>query len=143
MSPTPRLIHPVNIIVERLERNELLFDNDAREPFHGPRTTVLDTFKLPAQIRWFEKNDAEAQEAGIREGDSGYVLLRLVDMDRIMGTGERLKRGDRIIKMGVLEDLNVYIIREAPIAHWPDQLGATLIKYFYEDRRPVFQQGDL
>ena len=139
----PNLIHPIQITVERLLRSELLMDEDAREPVIGARTTTAQTFTMPAQIKWSNKDDPDPMEAGPRERDSGYVLLRLHDMDAIMGVGQRLTRGDRIITMGVTTGLDLYITGQEPIGHWPDQLGQTMIKYKFSDRHPVRQLGDL
>lgn len=141
--PTPHLLHPTQVTIERLTRDQMVMDVDAREPVHGARTTTGQTVVLPAQIKWSEKAKDEPQEGGVRERSSGYILCRELDMDRIMGVGQRLKRGDRISAMGHTTGLDLYIMMEEPIAHYPVHQGSTLIKYHFEDRHPVRQRGDL
>lgn len=139
----PRLIHPVDVKVERLIRSELVMDNDAREPFHGPRTTTAESYTIKAQVKWSAKDDLDPSGGGSLERSVGYILVRLVDMDSILGVGVRLKRGDRITEIGVQTGLDLYIVKEAPAGHYPDQSGQSLIKYHFEDRHPVQQVGDL
>lgn len=135
----PNLIHPVRVKVKRLVRDELVMDLDAREPYHGRRTTTSSEVTIDAQIKWRARDDLVPQMAGVVERSIGYILVRLIDMDAAMGTGVRFKRGDQIVEMGVLSGLDLYIVREEPIAHWHDQGGTTLIKYHFEDRAPVQQ----
>jgi len=139
----PALLHPIQIKVERLLRSELLMDEDAREPVHGTRTTARQVFVLPAQIKWSDTEEASPQEAGAREEDRGYILCRTNDMDLFLGSGERLKRGDRIIAIGSEEGLDLYITGSLQMGHYPDQNGVSLIRYRFSDRHPTRQMGDL
>lgn len=141
--PRPRLIHPINVTVERLVRSELIMDDDAREPIHGLRTTTAQTFTIPAQIKWDKQDNPDPEEGGARNRSTGYILCRPVDLDNKLGANQRLKRGDRITAMGVNTGLDIYITGTAPMGHYPDQNGHGLIKYFFEDRKPVQQRGDL
>lgn len=141
--PRPNLIHPVEVTIERLARNEMVMDNDAREAVLGPRSTSANSYTVPAQIKWDDRSAPTPEGAGARERDSGYILCRIFDLDNILGAGQRFKRGDRIVKMGHVEGLDLYIVKDPPIGHWPDQSGETLIKYHFEDRKPVRQMGDL
>lgn len=141
----PRLIHPCQVTVERLVRDEIIFDHDAREPIPGPRTTTASTVTLPAQVFWSELDDGEPQIGGVRELASGYILVRYVDQDLYLGSGQRLKRGDRIISMGQLTGLDLYIIRDVPCIHLPmgGVATATAVKLWFRDRHPGRQQGNL
>jgi hypothetical protein len=121
----------------------MLMDNEAREPIHGARTTATQTFTLPVQAKWNDAADPTPMEGGPREEDRGYILARMKDMDLYLGPGERIKRGDRIVAMGVLTGLDLYITGTEPIGHYPDQAGATMVKYRFADRHPVHQAGDL
>lgn len=141
--PRPNLIHPIDVVIERLDRNEMIMDHDAREAILGPRSTSSNTYTIQAQISWNDRSAPDPQGAGDRERDSGYILLRLFDMNNVFGSGQRLKRGDRIVQIGNTTGLDLYITKDPPIGHWPDQFGETMIKYHFEDRRPVRQTGDL
>lgn len=139
----PNLIHPIDVTIERLTRSEMVMDLQAREPYHGARSSTTQTFVLPAQIKWSAKDDDQPQEGGVREVSNGYILCRILDMETVMGVGERLKRGDRIVTIGNISDLDLYVVREEPIAHLQQTTGASMIKYHFEDRHPVRQVGDL
>lgn len=139
----PRLIHPVTMRVERLNRDEMVMDHDAREPIRGARLSADDIFELPAQVHWDVAESPEYQPAGARLNSSGYVLCRVHDMDTVLGTGQRLKRGDHITVLGHMTGLDLYITHFTPAGHYPDQDGASMFKYHFSDRKPVQQIGDL
>lgn len=141
--PLPRLIHPVDVTVERLTRSGLVMDDDAREAVHGPRSSAAQTFVIPAQIKWDKQDNPDPEEGGTRQRSTGYILCRPTDLDTVLGTGQRLKREDRITAIGVNTGLDLYITGTGPMGHYPDQSGQSLIRYFFEDRKPVRQRGDL
>ena len=140
--PTPRLIHPVNVTFVRLNRDEMVMDDDAREPIHGVRSGDTDTFTIPCQVSWNKFDDPQPNIGGVVTSTVGYFLARSIDMDRILGTGERIQRGDRITgyasTSGTGESVpcNLYVIRGDPYGHYPNE-GATLYKYQVTDRDPV------
>lgn len=139
----PNLVHPIQVTVERFNRDGMIMDGDAREPIHGARAAAADVVTLPAQVKWDEKDDPEPQEGGVRSNSSGYILCRFVDLDLYLGAGQRFKRGDRITTMGVTTGLDLYITGNKPMGHYPDQRGAGLIRYNFADRKPKQQRGNL
>lgn len=137
----PRLIHPIQTTIERLDRSVMLFDADAREPVHGARDVASDVYILPAQIKIETFKAPSAQAGGTLLASTGYILVRAFDLDIILGVGQRLKLGDHITAMGKITGLDLYITRCDPAAHYPDQLGASLFKCHFEDRSPVQVTG--
>jgi hypothetical protein len=139
----PELIHPVPVTLELLNRAAMAFDADAREGLHGARSTAADVVTVEAQIRWEVKDDPMPEQVGMRQRSRGYILVRNEDLRE---QAVVLKRGDRIVQIGEDENalsVDLYLTGQEPIAHYPDQLGATLLKWHFEDRHPVRQVGDL
>jgi len=139
----PRLIHPIQVTVQLLRKDEMLMDDDAREPIHGMRNDASgDQFTLPCQVSWSKKDEPSAQIGGVVTTSVGYFLARALDMDNILGSGVRLKRGDKVISYtsspagGEVVTCNFYILHGDPMAHYPEK-GATLYKYHITDRDPV------
>ncbi len=139
----PKLNHPIWTVIELLDREgSMLMDEDAREPVYGPKSTFYKTITIPAQISTQDTDMAVAEDTGIRETSRGHIICRVVDMEKIIGPGMRLKRGDRIIKIG-FEDVDLYIIGHRSFAHWPHLGGAMLVMYYFSDRHPTSQTGNL
>lgn len=139
----PNLIHPIQVVVHRLNRSTLVMDADAREPMHGARDTTADAVKILAQISWGERGRPQNEPAGVEEKSNGYILCRWSDLRK---AGGAFKRGDKIVSIGAgLNSLAVelYILGNKPMAHWPDQGGTTLVRFHFADRKPYQQTGDL
>lgn len=141
--PLPRLIHPVQVTFQLLQKGEMLMDDDAREPIHGMRNDDDgDEFTIPCQVKWNKKDEPQANIGGVVTSSVGYFLARATDMDRILGTGVRLKRGDRIVSYtsaGPVYEVvtcRLYILNCEPYGHYPER-GATLYKCHFTDRDPV------
>lgn len=135
--PLPNLIHPVDVTIERFNASEMLMDADTRSPIHGARSASGDTVIIEAQIKIDDADMPDHGVGGDRLIQSGYILCRTVDMDNVLGAGQRLKKGDHIIAIGVNTGLDLYITKNQRMGHYPDQNGASLIRYYFEDRNPV------
>lgn len=126
--PVPNLTHPVPCWIQSLDRGETFFDEDLREPIqsevHGP------TIICPGQVMWVMDQKMSLSNSGVDEDSDGYVLFRFIDLN---AKGIVLKREDRFIRLGK-QDVDVYVIGLQPIAHYPDQGGATMIKAFFRDK---------
>jgi len=129
----PRLIHPVDVIVEQVDHSTTYYDEDAREEIQIVGRDVQKT--VQGQIKWVEQQALSYEKAGVGEGSRGYVLFRKVDLDAASIT---LQPNDRIKKMGHV-DTDVYINRLEWLGHYPDQSGPALIKAYFIDRAPSHQ----
>lgn len=135
--PNPNLIHPISVIVERLNTAEMVMDPDTREPMHGARSSAADRITVQAQINWGARKRPSFDGGGVEENSDGYILCRTYDLQKLGGL---LKRGDRIVQIGTganAIEVDLYLTRQEPMGHWPDQNGATLVRYHFEDRAPV------
>ena len=135
--PLPRLLHPVPVEVEQLDRVETIVDEDYREPVQqavrGPRKTV------PGQIKWTFDDQLRATLVGAEQEAQGYILFRRREL---RAASLEIKQGDRFVKIGtganaVLVDLYVVGLRYE--GHYPDQGGPALVKAFFKDRMPSKQ----
>lgn len=138
----PRLIHPVEVTIELFSPDQMVMDHDAREPVHGARSQPTDAIVLPCQVHFDKFQDPTQEPGGTVTLSNAYFLARSIDMDRIIGQGKRLKRGDRItqyksvLRPGEVVKCDLFITRFDPMGHYPER-GATLYKYTVEDRDPV------
>jgi hypothetical protein len=126
----PNLIHPVDCIVQRIDKATTFYDHDAREPVqHAARSTSVT---LPGQVSWMAGLGQRMREIGQSIEADGYVLFRRADL---VAAGFELAVNDRITQMGNVTK-EVYIIRLDPSGHYPDQGGYTLMRAWFRDRLP-------
>ena len=129
----PKLIHPVNVTIEQIDRAGTYYDEDAREPI---QTVGRGSEKIiPGQISWVEQLALSMSKTGASENARGYVLFRKVDLDAASVT---LQINDRILKMGHVET-DVYIDELKWMGHYPDQNGPALVRAYFVDRQPSRQ----
>jgi hypothetical protein len=158
--PQPNLIHPVKIVLEIIDRDDSVFDPYAREPVgqvvrEGESPESGEQITIKAQISYYfssaRKDAPRWERAGVVEESIGYVSMRYKDMVRaglltLTPAGDfdvfRLKRGDRIVKLGK-EIVDFYIAGFKPFAHYPGKLMQTMLEADFTDRHPGYQQGDL
>lgn len=126
----PRLLHPVDIVIQQINRAGTRQDDDYREPIQ--RTTRHANKTVPGQVKWESEREESDQPIGVVEEANGYVLFRYVDLNAKSVT---LAIGDKFIKTGNV-DTNVYIVRLEPCGHYADQLGPTMVKAHFLDRQP-------
>ena len=93
--PTPNLLNPVNVIVEKADKSGVGQDHLRREPVNRIVRTVR--FTIEAQVSWYDQVDMVPGAAGTVDNDSGYIMVRTMDREKL---GETIARGDRIIKIG-------------------------------------------
>jgi hypothetical protein len=157
--PQPRLIHPIDVTIQIIDRDNSVFDPYAREPVgqvirtgESPNTGVAYTFK--AQVSFYyagAKQDYPRYERhGVIEETEMYIAttykiliaagLMTLDTD---GNFDQviIKRGDRMIRWG-REACNYFITGKKPFAHYPKQ-RQTMIQFNLSDRHPGYQDGDL
>lgn len=131
----PKLIHPCNISIGRIDRSVTLYDEDAREPLQQAARLVSVT--VPGQVSWADTLRMETGKGGVIYNAQGYVLFRKADLD---SAGFAVQINDRISKMGHVET-DVYVERLEWVGHYPDQNGPTLLKAYFSDRLPSKQVG--
>jgi len=154
----PRLIHPVPVVLEILDRSQSFFDTSAREavrqavhrgsqPNTGSRTTVKGHVMF-----YFAGGRIDyptPDRRGSIEGTDGYVVFRIKDLiavelaamdaDGVVTFG--LKRGDRIVQLGSRR-VDLYVLNFEDFAHYPG-MNQTMIQVNFQDRTPSAQKGNL
>jgi hypothetical protein len=129
----PRLLHPIPIGIETLQRLETIVDEDYREPVsYAARATKVT---VNGQPHWTIDDRFRQTLIGPEQESTGYILFRTIDL-KLAGIPE-LENGDRITSIGVgihAIDVDFYVIGLRMTGHWPDQGGATLVKAFFRDR---------
>lgn len=133
--PLPNLIHPVNIIVDRLDVSSTVMDDDFREPVsQGAR---IASVTVPGQVRWGKAEGLKGQPAGPSYEYSGYVTFRKTDLDAL---SFMIKEGDRLKNLGSTAT-DVYVVGLQWLGHYPDQAGPSLLRAYFHDRRPAKLPG--
>ena len=157
--PQPKLIHPVKITFELLDRDNTLWDDQAREPVRQavrkgahPNTGTQVTIKGQASF-YFAGAKLDYNEyfrEGLHERTVGYVALRFKDMKKkglLTLTAEGkfdqilIKKGDRIVYLEK-RPVDLYVTGFKDFGHYP-KLGQTMIQVNFDDRVPSAQKGDL
>jgi hypothetical protein len=126
----PNLIHPVNVIIQTLDTANTVYDENHREPI--PQTSRNSSQTVLGQPKYFGR-EKEVDIGGKIIKATGYVLFRYSDLEYQSIT---LKTDDKITKIGKL-DCVYYINGLTPAGHYTDQLGATMVKAFFNDKHPA------
>jgi len=157
--PQPKLIHPVNVTLELMDRDNSFFDQHAREPVRqlvregaAPNTGTRTTVK--AQVSFYfagaKLDYPEWERSGVIERTMGYLALRFLDMKRAglltvdadgKFTDVKIKRGDRIVYLEH-RPVNLFVTGFKDFGHYPKR-GQTLFQVNFDDRHPSAQSGDL
>lgn len=128
--PYPRLIHPVNVVLEQANYPDTTYDVDAMEPVQQVARATPVTLKC--QAKYGASKETGLEVGGAVEGERGYVLFRQKDLDSASVT---LKINDRITQIGTISH-DSYITRLEPCGHYP-AYGHTLVKAYFADRQPA------
>ena len=157
--PVPTLIHPVRVTFELLDRDNTLFDDQAREPVRqavrkGAQPNTGERVTIKGQVSFYfagaKLDYPEWFREGVLERTVGYVALRFRDMKKLglltlTAEGKfdeiRIKRGDRIVYLE-RRPVELYVTGFKDFAHYPG-LGQTMIQVNFDDRHPSTQTGDL
>jgi hypothetical protein len=156
---TPKLIHPVWIVIEQMDRTNTVFDNSAREPVRhvtrkGAEPRSGDQTRIKAQVSYYfaggRLDYPMYDRRGVEEKTDGYIAMRVKDMiaaglatkDATTGiVTVSLLRGDRVVQhAGRAVDL--YITGFEDFGHYP-VLNSTLLQANFQARHPTHQKGDL
>ena len=157
--PQPRLLHPVNVTIEIINRSDSVFDQYAREPVgqvvragESPGTGTSYTFKAQVSLYYAgaRMDYPRYEHGGVVEETNMYFATTYKELIRVGlltlnsdGSFNQflIKRGDRMIQWG-RESCNYYITGQKPFGHYPKQ-RQTLVQFNLEDRNPGYQEGDL
>lgn len=141
--PNPRLLHPVPIFLRQIDRRRTaIMDDNLHEPV-GQVRRELKPVKLSAQMKIFDTDRARAASGGATEDSTGYALFRTSDLNIAK---IEIERGDRIVQIGDGKngrEVDYYIVKVLWLGHYQFAQGPTLVKAFFEDRKPSRQRGDL
>ena len=132
----PNLLHPVLVKIEQIDKTNTVYDSKAREPIQQANRKVFVT--IPGQVNWVRTESIQAQKGGIRETAQGYILFRKVDLDALNVV---LDYGDRILKIGHL-DVELYVSDQEWQGHYADQNGGSLLRAYFQDRKPGKRIGN-
>jgi hypothetical protein len=130
MRAYPRLIHPVQITIEQVDKPATLYDKDAREPVQQVARKTPVT--LPGQVSYGSSSDFSPSATGPQSGEDGYVAFLARELERRDVT---LVVGDRIRHIGKNEH-DAYVTRVQPRGHYPEY-GHTYIRAYFADRQPA------
>ena len=89
--PRPRLIHPVSVTVQPLDRTNTHLDRDAREPIPAQARAAAVTIK--AQVHWSRLRDVVPEAAGPVEKRDGWLVFLRSDLEAASwtpGPGDRV-----------------------------------------------------
>lgn len=130
MRPYPRLLHPVVVVLEQIDRAATVYDEDTREPVQQAARKAA--ISLPGQASYGSSKEHSLKPYGPEEGESGYVTFLARDLET---RSIVLSVGDRITAIGKVEH-DAYIGRLQPMGHYPE-FGNTLVRAYYQDRQPA------
>ena len=118
----PRLIHPVDVTIERYKRGESVQDPDAREPIKGGEVYEA-SYTIPAQVEWKRTESfVSLERTGARLESDGHLTFLIEDLD---AAGFRPQYGDKVTRIAS-EVVELYIIGGELSGHYPDMGGPTL-----------------
>lgn len=123
---SPRLIHPVRVILEQIDKSATAFNENAREPIRAVKRKRLELY---AQIKWDTMDEPEARRAGMGLNNSGYFLVQLEDT---VEKGIDINRGDKVVQIGSMVFEDLFVTGFQPMGHY--QQGATLLKVVFKSR---------
>jgi hypothetical protein len=133
-----RLLHPISIEVEKIQRAVAPMDPDYSEPIQqavrGPRIIC------PGQVQWGMDERLRATLNGAEQESEGYVLFLRKDL-RAVGLIE-IAQNDRFTSFGSGHnkvDVDLYVVGLRYQVHYPDSRGAQMVKAFFKDRFPSKQ----
>jgi hypothetical protein len=129
----PTLIHPIWITIQRADKAATVYDDDVREPI---RSVKREEVLIQAQVTWRQVADPRFEAYGLAEDVRGYLLFRVTDLAAKPYTPAR---GDMITKLGT-RDTQLFLLQSSDAGHYPDQNGASLVRWYWGERRPSAQQ---
>ena len=117
MSIIPRLIHPINVSIKRLDVATTVVDDFFDEPDldgQGTKFNYLDSIIVKGQVAYSKFSELASSKGGdVPKGD-GHIIFNKVDID---GLDPVLKKNDLIISIANV-DCIFFIIDIQPFSHY-------------------------
>lgn len=120
----PRLVHPVEVIIYRIDKTETQFDPDFREPIGGIQYEG-EPVKLNAQVKYDSFTALNMVAGGNSPSTSGHLVV-------YEGQDNGIGIGDKITNIGG-QETELYITEKRPAACYGGK--ARLTKVLFEARR--------
>lgn len=143
MSAKPNLLHKTPVYIRQIDRKFTAgYDDNLHEPV-GQARREKKPIRLEAQVKIGDTSAPKASAGGVVEDSEGYCLFRVFDLKN---AGITLDRGDRIVQIGDGNGKRMtdyYLTKFVYLGHYANHGGPTLIKAFFEDRKPSRQRGSL
>ena len=89
----PRLIHPIDVLVEQLDSTATTIDGDFREPVNAAGAVFRPAVLLRAQVTWGTKDAFRRSPGGDEYQADGHLTFLRADLDAL---GTELHKGDRV-----------------------------------------------
>jgi len=127
----PRLIHPVDVKVIPKGTNKGVSQHSGDDVVVGRKKGTDLTVKLSGQPRWYTKDKLRRDEPTPTEGSTGYILFRVIDLEK---NGYTFKHGDNFVEIGGVVQ-NLFVLGTRPMGHYKGK--ARLLAVDFKDRQPV------
>lgn len=136
----PRLLHPLTVVIEPLDKGATYYDDDTREQIQILGRSV--EVEIPAQVEYRDfvqhgQADATWDRGGYIGEERGYILIRYIDATK---RGYTPKVGDKITMIGkgaeVPQPMVTFVHRLKPTMH-TRRHGKTGVKLYFADRKPA------
>lgn len=124
----PRLLNPVEVTIEPIDKASTEYQRDAREPVRQVARAAALT--IEAQVVWTKLDSAVPTRGGVQEKASGYLVLRVEDLT---AAGYTPARGDKVTSIPGVTGRWFFVSFEPAATRG----GAhTLLIANFEDRQP-------
>ena len=87
-----RLLFPVDVEIEPVDKSSTFYDDSAREPILQVDRNA--TVTVPAQVEWTDRNRPSQTRTGPQHKSSGYLVILTRTLPDLRYTP---KRGDKIV----------------------------------------------
>lgn len=140
-SSAPELIEPISITIKRINKTTTVYSDgvDGMSEDFGV-VERFDDIVIQAQVSFDNTGQNPVyQSIGVDEQVKGYLVVLYKDLKNL---GIEIKRGDKIVKMGLApNELNVeyYVLHSNgdPAAHFSAIEGFTLVRIPFGDKVPT------
>lgn len=124
----PKLIAPALATIHAVDKESTPYDVDLREPVRHVRR---QTYQVQAQLVFGNRRSPQFLQYGAAEQYRASLTVLRADVNAV---GWTPKRGDKLVKFGLNENLDLYATQIQPLGHRED--GPDLYRIYLSDRRP-------
>ena len=123
----PRLIHPVNVVIQQIDRTATNWDPDFKEPIDEEDVAYQDPVTLKGQVNYMSFEQMVSAPASWVKDSIGRIVFRKKDLT---AAGITLDLMDKIISIDG-EDVTLFILEARPQGHYQH---STLIFAFFGEK---------